>query len=163
MSKSNTQIITEWLHNTNEYVSGKSKNFSYRGMTLYSYYTVIAHKYPCIDTIVMVGEGINNSATTTRHKAQARRCVLPKYDVIEVDVPNFRGCPGNAITTLDGLQECYKHVQLQCEDYIKRVGSSTWSAKQRRENEKRHETRLDTIDRLGTILQKLQEEKDKIE
>lgn len=115
MATTTTHCVHRWAHNEDKLGSGKTGNMSYRGMSFYSYETVIAVKYPGRGpgrgTVVFAGGGIYNSTTTAGHKSKALQALHPGWAVLYVDIPGSIRYPyvtmGDPITTLKGIRMCH--------------------------------------------------------
>lgn len=115
MSKSRQAIEHIWAHNKDPKASGQRGNKSFHGMAAFSWYTVVAVKYPDKKTVVIAGEGIRNSGYTLKHKHSYINAFSSKWNIIMVDLPPNGGqlSLGRELMTLDGLRKCHDWMRKE--------------------------------------------------
>lgn len=118
-----THITHIWAHNEDPNRSRRSGNMSFDGMSLYSYGTVIAVKYPKQKTCLMAGEGIYNSTTTAKHKSQARYALSIDWTIVTVNIPISDYAPprGRELESITDLRECHDYMVKQLQSLAKAV------------------------------------------
>lgn len=108
-------IEHKWTRNTDPDKHGKQGNMSFRGMAAYSYATVVAYKYPNKNgdggVCFIVGEGIWNSTSTTRHKYAFVRALPESWTRIWVDLQGRSYGPshGEELTSMPGLRRAHEY------------------------------------------------------
>lgn len=116
-----------WAHNTDPKRHKKQGNMSFEGPAAYSWSTIVAYKYPNKQgdggTVVMAGDGVQNSGYTSRHKYAYRRALDGNWGIVYADVPKPMYCYSHAheLESLEGLRECHDLMKQKLKDKAKAV------------------------------------------
>lgn len=151
-----TRCEHKWAHNEDPNKRGRLGQMSFHGLTMYSYSTVIAVKYPKQKVCVIAGDGIQNSSYTCRHKMRAMGALDIGWVPIFVDIPNnspYYSTPAHELESLKGLGKCYKYMVDRAKRAAKLVPKGK-SAPSRNKRWREYCALLQRARDLGTFLKR---------
>ena len=127
-----THCVHRWAHNTDPYKSGRTGNRHYDGMAYYLYATVMAVKYPKQGVVVVAGDGVRDSITTSKERSRIINALPSNWHVVMVDCDTY----GDRLKSVAGIRECHdgmkKKLRQLADDVRKaRLGASQSAAYER--------------------------------
>lgn len=120
-----THCVHRWAHNTDPHKTGRTGNRRYDGMSYYLYATVMAVKYPKQGVVVVAGDGVRDSITTSTERSRIFNALPPDLHAIYVDCDEY----GHRLESVAGIRKCHdamkKKLRQLADDVRKaRLGAS---------------------------------------
>ena len=119
-----THCSHRWMYNDDPDKTGKNGSMHFHGPAFYSYGTVIAVKYPAKKTVIMAGEGIWNSSSTSGHKGWVRSAIPDDWKVVVVDVDSQNNRYAECLRDIKGIRECHDGMLCSMKERLEAVASA---------------------------------------